>query len=69
MIVLKGTLKDDGAVDALQVYQGVAPEMDEAARLAFSRWKFKPAMRGGKPVALDILVGIYPEGPAAPTAH
>ena len=67
MIVLKGALKDDGAVDALQVYQGVAPEMDEAARLAFSRWKFKPAMRGGKPVALDILVGIYPEGPAAPS--
>ena len=69
MIVLKGTLKDDGAVDALQVYQGVAPAMDEAARLAFGRWRFKPAMRGGKPVALDILVGIYPEGPAAPAAQ
>jgi outer membrane biosynthesis protein TonB len=34
--------------------------MDEAARLAFSRWKFKPAMRAGKPVAIELLVGIPP---------
>jgi outer membrane biosynthesis protein TonB len=67
MIVLKGALKEDGTVDALQVYQGVAPEMDEAARLAFSRWKFKPAMRAAKPIALDILVGITPEGSTVPS--
>jgi Gram-negative bacterial TonB protein C-terminal len=42
------------------VYQGVAPEMDEAARIAFSRWHFQPAMRDGKPVEVDILVGIPP---------
>jgi hypothetical protein len=35
--------------------------MDEAARLAFSRWKFRPAMRSGKPVALEVLVGISPD--------
>jgi TonB family protein len=71
MIVLKGTLRDDGTVDALQVYQGVVPEMDEAARLAFTRWKFKPAMRSDKPITLDILVGISPESAtaAAPSAH
>jgi hypothetical protein len=61
VIVLKGTLREDGVVDGLEVYRGVLPEMDEAARIAFSRWKFKPAMRGGKPVALEILVGISPE--------
>lgn len=65
LIVLKGILKEDGTVDALEVYQGVVPQMDEAARLAFSRWKFKPAMRAGKPVALEVLVGISPE--AGPT--
>ena len=71
MIVLKGTLRDDGTVDALQVYQGIVPEMDEAARLAFTRWKFKPAMRSDKPITLDILVGISPESAtaAAPSAH
>jgi hypothetical protein len=32
--------------------------MDEAAKIAFSRWKFKPAMRDGKPVPVEILVGV-----------
>jgi hypothetical protein len=58
MIVLKGVLRDDGTVDKLQVYQGVAPQMDEAARIAFSRWTFKPAMLGGNPSRIEILVGI-----------
>jgi TonB family protein len=58
LIVLKGTLLADGTVDAMQVYQGVVPQMDDAARAAFSRWKFKPAKRDGKAVPLEILVGI-----------
>jgi len=61
MIVLKGTLQEDGSVQGLEVYQGIVPEMDEAARQAFKRWKFRPATRAGKPVALEILVGISPE--------
>ena len=65
IIVLRGSLLADGTVSDLQVYQGLVPAMDEAARLAFSRWKFKPAMRDGKPVAVDILVGISPEPPPA----
>jgi TonB family protein len=57
-IVLKGTLKEDGRVADLQIFQGVLPQMDEAARLALSQWKFKPAMRNGKPISVEILVGI-----------
>ena len=59
-IVLKGTIAVDGSVQHLVVYQGVVPEMDEAARIAFSRWRFKPAMKDGKPVEVEILVGIPP---------
>ena len=64
-IVLKGVIKDDGTVAELKVYQGIVPAMDEAARVAFSRWKFKPAIRDGKNVAVDILVGIPTEGRTA----
>jgi len=60
-IVLKGILKEDGTVAELKVFQGIVPAMDEAARVAFSRWKFKPAIRDGKNVAVDILVGIPTE--------
>lgn len=59
-IILKGVIAADGTVQQLVVYRGVLPELDEAARIAFSRWRFKPAMRDGKPVAVDILVGIPP---------
>ena len=60
-IILKGTIDADGAVRNLVVYQGVMPQMDEAARLAFSKWRFKPAMRDHKAVEVQILVGIPPE--------
>jgi hypothetical protein len=63
-IVLKGIIKDDGTVANLEVYQSIVPEMDEAARVAFSRFKFKPAMRAGKPVAVDVLIGIPTDLPA-----
>ena len=58
MIVLKGVIAADGTVQHLSVYQGVQPQMDEAARIAFSRWQFKPAKKDGKPIEVEILVGI-----------
>jgi Gram-negative bacterial TonB protein C-terminal len=64
-IVLKGTLRDDGVVENLEVFQGVLPEMDAAARAAFGQWKFKPAMRDGKPVPVEILIGIPIENSSA----
>jgi hypothetical protein len=66
LIVLKGILLADGSVADLQVFQGIVPTMDEAARLAFGKWKFKAPMRDGKPIAVDILVGIPAVVPAAP---
>jgi hypothetical protein len=63
-IVLKGVINDDGTVGELKVYQSIVPQMDEAARVAFSKFKFKPALKEGKPVAVDILVGIPTEVPA-----
>jgi hypothetical protein len=65
LIVLKGLLREDGSVEGLQVHQGLLPLMDEAARLAFSKWKFRPATRGGKAISVDILVGI-PSDPPPP---
>src|SRR5258707_15099366 len=66
-IVLKGVIKEDGTVSDLKVYSAIVPEMDEAARVAFSQFKFKPAMKEGKPVSIDILVGIPTELPAIRT--
>jgi len=65
MIVLKGTIREDGMVDNLKIYQGVLKEMDEFALAAFSKWKFNPARRAGKTVAVQILVGIQLSNPVA----
>ncbi len=59
-IILRGVIAIDGTIQHLVVHQGVLPEMDEAARIAFSRWAFKPAVRDGRPVEVEILVGIPP---------
>jgi Gram-negative bacterial TonB protein C-terminal len=68
-IVLKGLLREDGTVEGLEVRQGLLPMMDEAARLAFSNWKFRPASRGGKAIAVAILVGIPSDPPPARAAN
>jgi len=57
---LQGVIREDGSLGELRVLRGFQAEADQAALAAFSRWKFKPALREGKPVAVDILVGIPP---------
>jgi hypothetical protein len=69
MIVLKGTLSDAGVAENMEVYQSVLPQMDEAARAAFSQWTFRPALRDGKPVSVEILVGIPTEDPSSSMNH
>jgi protein TonB len=57
-ILLRGTINEDGKVDNVEIYRGLQPTMDEAAQMAFRQWKFKPAMRSGKPVRVEILISI-----------
>ena len=57
-IILRGAISEDGNVEEVDIHQGLLPAMDAAARLAFSQWKFKPALRSGKPVRVEILVAI-----------
>ncbi len=58
LIVLKGLIDKDGSISDVHVYQGVQPEMDAQAALAFASWKFRPATRANLPVSVDVLVGI-----------
>ena len=58
MIILQGVIREDGSVGELKVLQGLHETVDQAALAAFSRWKFRPAQRSTKPIAVEILVGI-----------
>jgi len=66
-VILKGRIDEEGKVTDLELHQGLSREMDAAAKQAFSQWTFKPAMRGGKPLSIDILVGIPSDPPAKGT--
>lgn len=76
-VILKGRIADDGKVTDLTIYQGLSAEMDAAAKQAFGQWTFRPATRAGKPISVDILVGIPSDAPkstvpaqgAAPQPH
>jgi len=57
MIILQGVILEDGSVGELKVYKGFGV-VDQAALAAFNRWKFRPAQRSNKPIAVEILVGI-----------
>jgi len=58
LIILHGVIREDGSIGELKVLQGVQPEADQLALAAFGRWKFKPAQRASKPLAVEMLVGI-----------
>jgi TonB-like protein len=68
-IILRGAISEDGNVEWVEVHQGLSPSLDAAARLAFSQWKFKPAMQSGKPIRVEVLVAIPGEQLKPGTAH
>lgn len=58
MVVLHGFISVEGSVNGLTVLEGGDPMSNAAGLAAFARWKFRPALRAGVPVELEILVGI-----------
>jgi hypothetical protein len=64
-VILKGKITEEGKVTELEVHQGLSDEMDAAAKQAFSQWTFRPAMRGGKAISIDVLVGVPSDPPKA----
>ena len=55
-----------GRINLFRVYQGVLKQVDDIALAALGKWKFAPAKRGEKPVAVQILVGIQLSNASAP---
>jgi TonB family protein len=57
-VTLSAVIQSDGSVGEVQVLNGVDDRLDEYARAALSRWRFRPAMKNGNPVALQAVVMI-----------
>ncbi len=48
----------DGAVTDVKVSQGLGQGLHESAVQTVKTWKFKPAMKAGKPVPCKVMVEV-----------
>ncbi len=57
-VVLSAVLNSKGVPESIQVVRSVDPDLDVEAARAASNWRFKPAEKYGKPVAVNITMEI-----------
>ena len=64
-VVLHCIIQRDGAIGKLQVVRGIDDRLDAGALTALSKWRFDPARKYGRPVAVEAVVRIpFHVGPA-----
>jgi TonB family protein len=57
-VTLYAVIHNDGSVTDVRVLRGVDDRLDEFARAALARWRFRPATKNGSPVDLEAVVMI-----------
>ena len=57
-VTLYAVIRNDGSVTDVRVLRGVDDNLDEFARAALSRWRFRPATKNGSPVDLEAVIMI-----------
>ncbi|HEY0784092.1 MAG TPA: TonB family protein, partial [Thermoanaerobaculia bacterium] len=66
IVILESRIDERGDVRDVRVVRGVSKAIDKAIVDAFSRWKFHPATRRGRPVAVRyvLTVNVEPQMPS-----
>jgi TonB family protein len=57
-VVLEALVRKDGSVDVLHLVRSLGFGLDQSAIDALKRWRFRPAMKDGKPVAVSLNVEV-----------
>ncbi|HEY3615301.1 MAG TPA: energy transducer TonB [Candidatus Sulfotelmatobacter sp.] len=57
-VVVTIVVTDEGTVRDARIVSGLAKDLDKQALKAVSAWKFEPATKDGKPVAVRIRVEV-----------
>jgi TonB family protein len=66
VVVLYAVIHSNGSVDNVRVLEGVDAQLDENARSALQRWRFRPGTRAGVPVDLEAVIRIPFRAPRRP---
>jgi TonB family protein len=57
-ITLYAVIRSDGSVGEVRVLSGIDDRLDQYAREALVRWRFRPATKNGNAVALEAVIRI-----------
>jgi protein TonB len=57
-VTLYAVIHSDGSVGEIRVISSPDERLEPFAKSALARWKFHPATKDGKPVALEAVVMI-----------
>jgi TonB family protein len=58
MVTLYAVIHSDGSVGEVRVLSSPDERLDRYAQSALARWRFRPALKDGKPVDLEAVVSI-----------
>jgi TonB family protein len=57
-VTLYAVIRNDGSVSDVRVLRGIDDQLDQYARAALARWRFRPATKNGAAVDLEAVVMI-----------
>jgi TonB family protein len=57
-VTLYAIIRSDGSVGDVRILDGFDARLDENARLALERWRFRPGTRNGTPVDVEAVVRV-----------
>jgi len=60
-IIVHGLIDTQGRIREAEVVRAPKPAMKEPILADLNRWQFRPAVRNGAPVAVEILIAIPPQ--------
>ena len=57
-VVVQAIIDQKGCAESVRVVQKLNPQLDELAKQAVNSWKFTPATKDGKPVAVIVQIAV-----------
>lgn len=65
-VILYGVIRSDGSVGEVRILEGFDSVLDENARAALEKWRFRAGTRNGVPVDVEVVVRVPFRVPRAP---
>jgi TonB family protein len=58
VVVLYAIIRSDGSVDGVRVLEGIDERLNENARRALEKWRFRPGTKDGQPIDIEAVVRV-----------